>query len=294
MALPRTWVGSEFSERLGILKTGWFTFPRVKLPKEHTHFTPVNLRATRRRFRQSLSNKEEILNHIFNFTFAIAADPIISRLFCEPLGIDDQGPFLSLGREVLERYELAENVTQQDGLFVSDSAIIAVELKLGSKSWPIQIIKYAALMVLEEKLRQSGGDFRKTQLGLIFIVPNDSLLTHWNDVHLSGPVIDAGYLSEISTEKLDRRLKPSTELEKLLAEHQEQFVSVLDRLKLTVVSWTEFRDSIAKIERELDRSKQQGDQTLRKLLAGLRAQIDVHDRTGIPKSTDNPKQPIAH
>src|ERR1700730_18409382 len=89
------------------------------------------------KIRKSLSNKEEILNHIFNFTFAIAGDPIISRLFCEPLGIDDNGPFLSLGREILERYDLAENVTQQDGLFVSDNAIIAIELKLASKSWPI-------------------------------------------------------------------------------------------------------------------------------------------------------------
>ena len=113
------------------------------------------------KIRKSLSNKEEILNHIFNFTFAIAGDPIISRLFCEPLGIDDHGPFLSLGREVLERYDLAENVTQQDGLFVSDNAIIGVELKLGSKSWPIQIIKYAALMVSEEKLRKRNGDCRQ-------------------------------------------------------------------------------------------------------------------------------------
>ena len=151
-------------------------------------------------------------------------------------------------------------------------------------------------MVSEEKLRKRNGDCRQAQLGLMFIVPNSSLPTHWNDVNLSGPHIDAGYLAEIGTEQLDKKQKPNPELEKRLAEHREQFVSVLDRLKLTVVSWTAFRDSISKIESELDCSKQ-GDQTLKKLLAGLHAQIDDHDKTGIPKSTDNPSkarlQPVA-
>ena len=192
--------------------------------------------------RKSLSNKEEILNHVFNITFAIASDAVIQRLFCEPLGIDDHGPFLSLGREILKRYGLEENVTQQDGLFVSPNAIVGVELKLGSKSWPMQIIKYAALMVLEEDFRKRVGGYGKAQLGLMFIVPNNSLPTHWNDVNLTGPHIDASFLSKIGREQLDKKQRPNIELGKLLVTHREQFVSVLTRLKLSVVSWTAFRE----------------------------------------------------
>jgi hypothetical protein len=140
-------------------------------------------------------------------------------------------------------------------------------------------------MVSEEKLRKRNGDYRQAQLGLMFIVPNSSVPTHWNDVNLSGPHIDSGYLAEIGAEQLDKKQRPSPELEKLLAEHREEFVSVLDRLRLTVVSWTAFRDSISRIESELDCSMQ-GDQTLKKLLAGLNAQINDHHNTGISRPSE--------
>jgi hypothetical protein len=82
-------------------------------------------------------------------------------------------------------------------------------------------------MVAEEKLRKRNGNYRRAQLGLMFIVPNSSLPTHWNDVNLSGPHIDSGYLAGIGAEQLDKKQRPSPELEKLLAEHREEFVSVL-------------------------------------------------------------------
>jgi hypothetical protein len=55
----------------------------------------------------------------------------------------------SVGREIGLRYgwRKSENVTQQDGFFVSPSSLIGVELKLGSVSWAEQVAKYAALMV---------------------------------------------------------------------------------------------------------------------------------------------------
>ena len=120
--------------------------------------------------RDLVSHKEEILNHVFNLTFAIAGDEIIERLFCEPLGIENKGPFLSLGREIKKLYELPDNVTQQDGLFVSDGAAIGVELKLGSSSSIGQLLKYIMLFLLEEKRKK-----HRLQIGLMFIVPDKSL-----------------------------------------------------------------------------------------------------------------------
>ncbi|MCP4308854.1 MAG: hypothetical protein GY788_29060 [bacterium] len=71
---------------------------------------------------------------MFNLTVAIAPDTVISSLFLEPLGFVDPGPFESLGREIGERYgcRKSENVTQIDGVFISEKSIAGVELKLGS------------------------------------------------------------------------------------------------------------------------------------------------------------------
>jgi hypothetical protein len=49
------------------------------------------------------------------------------------------------------------------------------------------------------------------------------------------------------------------------------------------VSWRWVRDEISKIESELD-STARGDQTLKRLLAGLRDQIQAHEKTGIVKA----------
>ncbi len=57
----------------------------------------------------------------------------------------------------------------------------------------------------------------------------------------------------------------------------------IKRLHLAAVSWTWLRDEISKIERELD-PEARGDQTLKRLLAGLRAQIEAHGNTGIVKA----------
>ena len=55
---------------------------------------------------------------------------------------------------------------------------------------------------------------------------------------------------------------------------------VLNRLVLAVVSWGSFREETEAIEQDLDCSKV-GDQSLQRLLAGLRAQITSHDNTGL-------------
>ena len=219
--------------------------------------------------------QEEILNHFFDLTFAIAGDALIVTLLCAPLGIDDRGPFLSPGREIWKRYNWGpnENVTQPDGYFVSRNSAVGVELKLASSSWPEQIAKYAALMVWEE-MRSS----KLAHLGLLFIVPENSLDRHWSKVGLVGPVVAADFLTKLDQQKLPAKIN------QLFEEQKGHIESVLERLKLKVVTWTEFRAEIAKIQTELD-CVRPGDQTLNRLLAGLCAQIDAHEGTGIPKPT---------
>jgi hypothetical protein len=254
----------------GEAKDGWVSVREADIEQgAHALYSRKPL-SDSEKIKFSLSNKEEILNHVFNVTFAIAGDPVISRLLCDPLGIDDSGPFLSLGREVLSRYDLGENVTQQDGFFITKHSAICIELKLNAKSSLEQIAKYVALIVCEEE--KSGNRFHN--VGLMFIVPEKAISAHWKKTGLAGPTVSAELF-----EQLDKTNWHKT-INKLFEDKRQHMASVLDRLKLTVISWTTFRDALADIENELDCSTR-GDQTLYRLLAGLRAQINAHQHTGV-------------
>jgi hypothetical protein len=249
---------------------------RVSIPKECVANASGPLYIRSRTFSETkvyLSGQEEILNHLFNLVFSIAGDTVVSRLLCKPLGISDAGPFESIGREIGSRYgwRESENVTQQDGLFVTPSSVVAVELKLGSTSWPEQIAKYVALMIWEEGISGTRGN-----LGLLFIVPETA--GHWTTVGLSSPQIDTAFVNRLDREKLPKKIQS------LFEEHPDKVASVLGRLRLAVISWKAFGEDITAIENELDASKT-GDQTLQRLLAGLHAQIGAHDKTGLAASS---------
>lgn len=180
-----------------------------------------------------LHGSEEILNHIFDLTFSIAPDSMINDILLNPLGFADSGPFESLGREVGMRYGWGEfdNVTQQDGLFVSEQSIVAVELKLLSSSWPEQIIKYAALLALEEQHKGS-----RKQLGLLFIVPESAINGHWKKCGLKGPSVDRTFLEQTWKRRLPRFIAD------MLTTRQDHVASVLDRMELGLISWEDLQE----------------------------------------------------
>jgi hypothetical protein len=250
---------------------------RVLIPKEliQTSTGPLYFRSRKYDDLKSyLHEQEEILNHVFDLTFAIAGDDVINRVLCKPLGLDDAGPFKSIGREVGERYgwRPQENVTQQDGFFVSPKSLIGVELKLGSKSWPEQVAKYLALMMWEEQ-----GTGARDDLGLLFVVPATALAEHWSDVGLTSSVIDPGFV-----DRLDRGRLPSR-IRSLFEESPEALKDLASRLRLAVVSWGQLRSELVTYVENLDMSKP-GDQSLHKLLGGLCDQIDRHGKTGIGRA----------
>jgi hypothetical protein len=253
---------------------------RISIPSELIANTSGPLYTRGRSFCETqgyLNGQEEILNHFFNLAFSIVGDEVISRLLCQPLEILDRGPFESVGREIGLRYgwRKSENVTQQDGFFVGPSSLIGVELKLGSASWAEQIAKYAALMVWEEAL--SGS---RKSLGLLFIVPEQAILTHWSHVGLNGPAINKEFVKKLDLSKLPKKIQT------LFATNPAHLDSVFDRLRLSVLSWDQFRTNSLAIEHELD-SRQPGDQTLHRLLVGLRDQIEHHDHTDIKRPQDH-------
>ncbi len=259
---------SSIPQRKWRRENGWICVPEELVNKSG----PLYSRGIRSAdIVEHLHRQEEILNHVFDITFAVAGDQIIERLFFHPLGFQDKGPFESVGREVQTRYGWGAfgNVTQQDGFFASDKSAIGVELKLRASTWPEQIIKYVSLLAWEE---QAKG--HRDQLGLLFIIPETAIARHWKKCGLDGPEIDAGFLDHINREKLNRKILD------LVETRRDDIASVLDRLTLNVVSWSSFLESLLQIEKELDGSKV-GDQTLLRLLRGFTAQLQQHEGTGI-------------
>lgn len=229
-----------------------------------------------------LHAKEEILNHLFDLTFGIAPDVLIELCFAAPLGFSDHGPFDSIGREAQDRYGWgAENVTQQDGFFVSDRSAIAVELKLGSTSWPGQIAKYAALLTWEE---MAHGP--RDQIGLLFIAPEAARTNHWTKCGLAADLIDATFLDQTWTRPLP------APIQRLFAENRSHVESVLERMRLAFISWSDLRHRLCAYAEGLDRSAP-GDQTLGRLIDGFVAQLDAHRLTGLSGdgTTDSHGQP---
>jgi hypothetical protein len=222
--------------------------------------------------REYLHTQEEILNQIFNITFAIAPDALVREALVEAMGFNDQGSFESLGREVATRYGWgeSENVVQHDGLFVSETTALGVELKLLSPSSPDQIAKYAALLTWEEL--HSG---RKSQLGLLFVMPEQALRKPWwKKCRLEGPTIDEGFFEVARTLKLPKKVAT------LFTEEPEAVRSVLDRMVLAGISWRELHGSLCAIQDRLD-PMQAGEQTLHRLIAGFRAQLEAHRHTEV-------------
>ena len=220
---------------------------------------------------RDLERKEEILNHIFDLTFAVAGASVVRELLIKPLGFEDRGPFESFGREVRHLYQWGDDdLTQQDGLLVSHSSIVGVELKTGARSSPEQILKYALLMCCEEN--RSG---RKSNVGLLYIVPESSRAGLWRQCGVSaGGQIDASFLDNAPRKKLD------VWLNKLGWLDESAFKSVLDRLHLAVISWTELDHAMAEITNRMD-TDDPGDQTLMNLLTGFHSQLAKQEGTGV-------------
>jgi hypothetical protein len=170
-----------------------------------------------------------------------------------------------------------------DAFFLSPSSLIGVELKLDSPTWPEQIGKYLALMVWEELKGQKEakeGKKERENLGLLFVVPEKVREQHLSKIGVDGPNLPSDFLGRLRPSKLPTRIR------RLFEDNPETLDSVRSRVRLASVSWTTLRDQISKIESELDRHSR-GDQTLLRLLTGLRTQIEKHGKTGIPRPPDS-------
>jgi hypothetical protein len=146
---------------------------------------------------------------------------------------------------------------------------VGVEIKLNAVSSPEQILKYAAVLAWEEL---TTGP--REQLGLVYVIPEGSMARHWSKCGLEGPKIDRGFLAR------DWPKLPTGRVHQLLEEQPETLASVLDRISLAAITWTQLQDLLEATSATLDQ-RQPGDQTLYRLLNGFLAQLHAHRGTGL-------------
>lgn len=241
------------------------TFPKEELGRSPTIY---------RRFRSDVENREALrfdeptLNIFFDIFYGIAPDAVVSKTIGGPLGHQDIGPYQSWSLlELIERYNWGQNTpTQQDGFFTSPNSVIGVELKLKSPTEPSQVLKYAALIALEEKV--SGV---RENVGLLYIVP---------DSYREKILIQAG-LSETENcrELLEHpKLRWTSFLKETLTSRDIDLTGVLERMTCRVETWSDHKHRLEKIASELSESDP-GDQTLGRLITGYIRQIEDHGDT---------------
>jgi hypothetical protein len=108
-----------------------------------------------------------------------------------------------------------------------------------------------------------------------FIVPEKARESIFSKIGMKGATIDSDFMARLKEVKIPPRLKVSA----------EELEDIAKRVRLVSVSWTWLRDRLKQIESDLD-AHNRGDQTLQRLLRGLRTQIERHEKTGIPKPSD--------
>lgn len=124
-------------------------------------------------------------------------------------------------------------------------------------------------MLWEE--RESG---LRSNLGLLFIVPEAALAVHWTTLGLKDAELDPQFIERLNTDKLPRRIT------ELLTGNPGELRSISERLRMNVVSWSWLVHELGRIEQGLNPSFA-GDQALQRLLSGFRRQIEGHGGAGI-------------
>src|SRR5438309_11402969 len=117
----------------------------VKVAKSSSHFGTV---------KKHLREMEVTLNHNIKQFFDLAPDSLRNKLFEVVFEKPMKDAFELQGRDVLESYFGPKNVMQPDFLFVSEVAIVSIDMKVKSKSSIDQVMKYALLGLVVEKQEQ--------------------------------------------------------------------------------------------------------------------------------------------
>lgn len=212
-------------------------------------------------WRRHINKDEELLNQVLEIALAIAPSSFIDEAFFAPLGLRPAGRIRTIGREaVLRHAALApQQFTQHDGFYISDNAVVMMEMKLKANTSIEQYLKYCTLIALEELV--SG---RTTENGLIYLVPTGSVAKTRRTLLLDEPEA----LTRVWDEPISFTKRRT--LLRLLNNHRSHIEDVARRLKVEVTTWDNF---LGLISLTRDSAQEVGDEALENLMSGMFDQI---------------------
>lgn len=221
-------------------------------------------------WRPRIHRDEELLNQMIEITLGIAPSAFVARAFFAPLGIEDPGPVEVIGREVGTRHAALapQQYTQHDGFYVAPEAIVGMEMKLGAHTSIEQLLKYCAQIALEEI---TNG--RKKHVGLVYLVPNQSVPRVRRDLALDDPALQKQVWEDLSAHTDKSRLRT------LLENHGPKIRDVRERLRLEIITWDTFLETLVDTREE---ARLSSDETLFNLMDGLIAQVRSTPGCGLP------------
>ena len=153
--------------------------------------------------RKHLRKMEVTLNQNLHQFFLLAPDSLRNELFGRLFGCALQGRLSLEGRDVDQKFKL-QNSTQPDFLFTSEAQIVALEMKVGSKSNLTQVLKYVLLgLAVELQL----GSEKEHFLGFL---GSGNFVDQWKErfdsiESLRQALLEADYVSFLANKPLHLR-----------------------------------------------------------------------------------------
>ena len=224
---------------------------------------------------------EEPFNHIFNLTFAILSEPIISKFFAPLCKREKLPPLRILGRSLPEHFgwNRMANITSPDAYFVGEGIVLAIENKFHSKTSAEQVAKYIYLLMNEEKLQREKvkDPEAKIQMHLMFIFNKDPKIQFSSDVGVLPDKLDLELLlGSLRDGNIKRYFEADT----------DRTVDTLKRVNIHMYNWHDFAKGLHDFEAKLvqDVNTSTDAATVINLLDGLQAAIMAHTNSGVPKT----------
>lgn len=218
-----------------------------------------------------LHSDEVALNHALNIALAIAPSKILDELLFSHCDVSADGDIHSVGKDISTYFGWDRNdtITQHDGFYVSETAALGLEIKLGATSDLDQVSKYAFLLRKEE-LKAS----KKKELALLYIVPESRRNALQKKLCMS-PNELAHQIASNAMTTAEPRL-----IDKEIASYASEYEDVIQRMNIHIISWSEFHNKAQHLYNNIA-PEGPGNITLRNLLGGFCKTMKEHSGTEI-------------
>lgn len=209
--------------------------------------------------KKRLQGLEVPLNHIITYFFLLAPNALCKALFGELFGGPFSADLVLQGRNVDTQFRL-DNSMQPDFVFLSETDVVSIEMKLSAKCCVDQILKYALLGLAVEL---DKGHTEQHHLAILGSEP----FCKWKERFKSIEEVDDA-VRRADREKFLRK-QP-----KHFHAHQEQFNGIVENLCLKYWTYHRLSQSLADaMPSEEDHSA--GAEVYRKLLCGLLTEFEI-------------------